>query len=132
MGLCIGTLEACGSLKLDKNTVFICSYPKSGTTFMQNIVFHVVTKGARELDHISNYAPFFEDDKTWSFESGEAQLRKDIQKFQREIKWRMFNTHLWWSMLPKNGDAKYIYVVRNARDVCCSFYHHLVRNCPSS
>ena len=94
---------------------------------MQNLVYHVVTRGTRELDHISNYAPFYEDDKTWSFDSGEGKIRRDIAAAQHAIGWRLFNTHLWWSMLPKNGDARFIYVVRNARDVCCSFYHHLVR-----
>merc|ERR1719409_933502 len=28
-------------------------------------------------------------------------------------------------MMPQHGRAKYIYVCRDGRDACCSFYHHL-------
>ena len=40
---------------------------------------------------------------------------------------RVFNTHLRWEMMPRSGasKAKYIYVMRDGRDVVTSFYHHL-------
>jgi hypothetical protein len=41
------------------------SYPKSGTTWTQNICYTLATKGERPLDHISHYAPFYEVDRTW-------------------------------------------------------------------
>lgn len=44
---------------------------------------------------------------------------------------RIFNTHLWWEMMPKQGAACFIYVVRSARDVCASFYHHLSHQAPA-
>jgi len=37
----------------------------------------------------------------------------------------MFNTHLRWEMLPKHDRARYVYVCRDGRDACCSFFHHL-------
>ena len=43
----------------------MCSYPKSGTTWTQNIVYTLATRGERELTHISMCAPFYEIDSTW-------------------------------------------------------------------
>jgi hypothetical protein len=47
------------------------SYPKSGTTWTQYIVYTLATRGERELEHISMYAPFYEIDATWDNDTGE-------------------------------------------------------------
>jgi hypothetical protein len=51
--------------------------------------------------------------------------------------YRVYNTHLRWEMLPPTSDdnddfpsVKYIYVVRDGRDVLTSFYHHLSNQHP--
>lgn len=117
------TLRGCASLSVNSKNVFICSYPKSGTTWMQNIVYTLATNG-RELDHISKYAPFFESDRSWSHTDDGSEIAEIHRICHREIGWRIFNTHLYWTMMPRNGDARYIYVVRNGKDVCNSYYHH--------
>jgi sulfotransferase len=89
--------------------------------WMQNIVYTLVTKGERDLDHISYYAPFYEADRTWN-EDGE--IEEPANSKQKDIEYRIFNTHLLPSMIPRE-EAKYIYVVRNPKDVVCSFFHHL-------
>ena len=46
------------------NDIFIASYPKSGTTWTQNIVFQLLAaRNATPLTHISDFAPFFEVDR---------------------------------------------------------------------
>ena len=65
------TIRACATLPLDANTIFACSYPKSGTTWLQNMLYELCVKGERPLDHISQYCPFFENDKTWDFRAGD-------------------------------------------------------------
>ena len=145
------TVKACATLPLDDRTIFACSYPKSGTTWLQNMLYELCTAGKRPLDHISTYCPFFENDKSWRFgaavagaagaagatgagasdDAAGARIAPLHADGHRAIGWRIFNTHLWWEMMPKAGDARYIYLVRGARDVCASFYHHLSHQSPA-
>lgn len=154
------TLELCRNVDLTAGygACFICSYPKSGTTWTQNIVFQVgtamvsegraplpneraissgnrdgntlcptpqvLTKGAcADFDHISPFAPFFEHQRTWDFAG--RRVKEEYRECAAKIKRQMFNTHLWWDMLPKPDNARYIYVTRAGADACASFYHHL-------
>eukprot|EP01038_Epipyxis_sp_PR26KG_P004923 gene4923-6889_t len=129
-------LHSCSNLKESKNnTIFIASYPKSGTTWMQAIVLRLLMKDRRELElsHISQYAPFYEIEKTWDLEKNEINEKYVVN--HNALSCRVFNTHLLWHMLPlknesssidsKVGWTKYIYVVRDGKDVVLSFYHHL-------
>lgn len=43
----------------------------------------------------------------------------------KNLRRRVFNTHLRFDMLPKGDTAKFIYIVRFPLDVCVSFFHHL-------
>ncbi len=122
----IETLEKCKTLSVGSSDIFIASFPKSGTTWMQNIVIQLLLaqrqwNGQEELliSHISQYAPFYEIDAHWEGEN----LSSDLQESHKALGCRVFNTHLRWDMLPQG--AKYIYVVRDGRDVLTSFYHHL-------
>lgn len=105
--------------------VFICSYPKSGTTWMQHIVGSLVLRAkglAPAEDHVSRRTPFFEIDPHWA---GPGKLAPEIAERQATLGRRMFNTHLRWEMMPKNERTRYVYVCRDARDAAVSFFHHL-------
>ena len=120
------TIEKCSRLPLHNDDIFICSYPKSGTTWMQHIIVSLLIYHDSNLsfDHISDFAPFFEIDPHWDGDD----LIDSIRQKQKQLGRRVFNTHLRWDMLPKNSDkskAKFIYIVRSPLDVCVSFYHHL-------
>lgn len=112
-------LEESNSLK----TLFVASYPKSGTTWMQAIVFHLLSSGQIPLEHISFYSPFYEMTTTWN-EHDDRILTKYSDNHEL-LGRRVFNTHLLQSMLPKGDSVQYIYVYRNGRDVVISFFHHL-------
>ena len=91
--------------------VFIASYPKSGTTWMQMILYQLYTEGDMEkIAHISQAIPFFE-------------MNGNPMPLDRLPSPRLFKTHLPWKYLPK-GEGKYIYVVRNGLDVARSYYFH--------
>eukprot|EP00928_Gymnodinium_smaydae_P046181 TRINITY_DN30770_c0_g1_i1.p1 TRINITY_DN30770_c0_g1~~TRINITY_DN30770_c0_g1_i1.p1 ORF type:complete len:369 (+),score=42.60 TRINITY_DN30770_c0_g1_i1:43-1149(+) len=103
--------------------VFVCSYPKSGTTWMQHIVSTLCAGGVKPGEHVSDYTPFYDIDPHWDLDV--PQLSESIQAKHRKNGRRMFNTHLRWEMMPSHLDARFIYVVRDGRDTCVSFYHHL-------
>lgn len=116
------TIASCAALPLREGDVFVASFPKSGTTWMQHIVHTLATDGASPLPHVSDACPFFEVDRTWDGDQLTATVRANHAKISR----RIFNTHLRWSMMPKSHPgARYIYLTRRAADACLSFYHHL-------
>jgi len=134
------TLSLCSSLELEDNDIFICSYPKSGTTWTQHIVISLllchrknneISTNNKTYDHVSKFAPFFEVNVHW--DEKERRLRNSIRENHTWLGFRIFNTHLRWDMLPKNisksaaqkRKPKFIYLVRSPLDVCVSFYHHL-------
>jgi hypothetical protein len=119
------TIAACAALELLDDDVFICSYPKSGTTWSQNIVHKLISDGERNVPHISDSAPFFEIDAHWEDGALDAAVVEGHRVANRGR--RVFNTHLLWSMLPRAAasGARYIYVVRAGVDVAFSFFKHL-------
>ena len=118
------------TLPVAAGDIFICSYPKSGTTWTQNIVYQLVTRGA-PLAHISEYVPFFESDRTWADDDarggggGGPTVAEPYRSNFEAVGRRMFNTHCRWEMMPRGDGAKYVYLVRDGRDALVSFYHHL-------
>jgi hypothetical protein len=64
---------------------------------------------------------------TWDLEHGtaEGKIKDKYEANHQRLKWRVFNTHLRWEMMPKQPNMRYIYVVRNGKDVALSFFQHL-------
>ena len=121
------TIRKCSSLKLRPSDIFICSYPKSGTTWTQHILLsllfcHKANASSRlpPYKHVSEYAPFYEIDAHWNG----PELAPSIQENHTRLGTRVFNTHLRYDMLPQGG-CRIIYIVRSPLDTCVSFYHHL-------
>ena len=126
------TLASCRALDASAApTVFIASFPKSGTTWVQNVCFQILSAARRddapelELRHISDFAPFYEADRTWG---PDGQVKAEHSAAQAALGFRLFNTHLRPDMLP--AGARCIYVVREVSDVCTSFYHHMSNQHP--
>jgi hypothetical protein len=88
---------------------------------MQGIVFQLLSGGDNNFSHISDYSPFFEIDRNW--EAG--CVKETFTANHQRLKHRVFNTHLRWEIMPKGAACKYIYVYRNGKDACTSFFHHL-------
>lgn len=51
------TLRCCRTLALRDSDVFVCSYPKSGTTWMQAIVVALLSRGAHPAEVHTRYDP---------------------------------------------------------------------------
>jgi hypothetical protein len=96
---------------LRPDDIFIVSYPRSGTTWMQMILYQLSTDGSMDFKHISQHITFFEN------------ALGVVANLDRLPSPRIFKTHLSYKNIPK-GPCKYIYVSRNGKDVAVSYYHY--------
>lgn len=92
------------------NDVFIVTYPRSGTTWMQMILYQLTSDGSMDFPHIAEYCPWFE------------RSLRSAHGFETRPSPRLFKSHLPYQRIPK-GPCKYIYVARDGRDVAVSYYH---------
>jgi hypothetical protein len=90
--------------------IFIVTYPRSGTTLVQMILYQLLTDGEMDFAHIQEWSPFYES----RIQNG--------QSFEEFPSPRVFKSHLYYKLIPK-GPCKYIYVVRNGKDVAVSAFH---------
>jgi peroxiredoxin len=90
--------------------LFIVTYPRSGTTWMQMILYQLTTHGKMDFPHITTVSPWFER----SLKGGKAYDALPAP--------RVFKSHLSYRKIPK-GPCKYIYVARDGKDVAVSYYH---------
>lgn len=95
--------------------IVISTSYKSGTTWMQGILQHLVFLNKEMLS--------YDDVSPWLDRSGrpldEVLAGLEAQKHRRFIK-----THLALDGLPYHSQVKYIVVARDARDVCLSMWNH--------
>lgn len=125
------TVEACRGLEVTDRDIFICSYPKSGTTWTQNLVCRLLAayseQDLAEDWHLSHSAPFYEVDQYWEEDGSRKPAQTPLissKTGNNAQEYRVFNTHLRPHQLPPQ--AKCIYVMRDPLDVLASFYYHLI------
>lgn len=94
------------------NDTFLLSYPKCGTHWTQQIAYLIAHNGVPPPDvlRLHMYAP-------------------SLEKFGPETITSLPNrglirSHLPYDLVPKHPEAKYLYVCRNPKDVCVSFFYH--------
>jgi len=95
------------------NDLFLVTYPKCGTTWTANILMLILRKGQplNSSSEIHSLSPFLE--------MTGAKSAEDM-KMPGPIK-----THLPFRLTPWSKEAKYIYVSRNPKDCCVSYFHHI-------
>jgi hypothetical protein len=93
--------------------IFIVTYPKSGTTWLQMIVYQLTTDGAMDFANIDEVSPFLEITMM-----PQGMKISDLPATPRVVK-----THLSYQLIPK-GPGRYIYGIRNGLDVAVSYHHH--------
>jgi hypothetical protein len=92
--------------------VFVATYPKCGTTWMQHVIWLLANDG-RPLsggERLTDVFPHLE-------EVGRAVV-------QRLPEPRLIKTHLPFPMTPHHPAARYVSVARNPFDCAVSFFHH--------
>ncbi|XP_068705631.1 amine sulfotransferase-like [Montipora foliosa] len=99
--------------------VFVVTYPKSGTTWVQEIVWQIYNKGNITREKLICRVPFLELGTTHTRERPNAETLPSP---------RIIKSHLSYDVIPKSSEesakCKYIYIARNPKDVSVSFFHH--------
>ncbi|GMT11394.1 hypothetical protein PFISCL1PPCAC_2691, partial [Pristionchus fissidentatus] len=94
--------------------IFVCTYPKCGTTWIQHIVLQLLGNTDYERTN-STKAMCHESPMIESVGAGYCETIAEP---------RVLKTHFSYKDAPKGGGAKYIYSVRNPKDCLTSFFHH--------
>ncbi len=100
-------------LEVRPSDVFISSYPRSGTTLTQWILYSLTHDEQPDPPHLTRVSPWFER----SLAIGELNAA-DLNDLPSP---RIFKSHLPRRWLPDG--ARYIYVERDAADVLVSYFH---------
>ncbi len=103
-------LEKGLSLKLRFDDIVITPYAKSGTTWIQQIVHTLRTRGDMDFDDISRVVPWIETSPALGINLDDEQRANP----------RAFKSHLEFEEIPKGG--KYINCVRDPRDALYSAF----------
>ncbi|KAI6186811.1 Sulfotransfer-1 domain-containing protein [Aphelenchoides besseyi] len=92
--------------------VFVCTYPKCGTTWVQHICSQLMMNeyGPEEGQELCKTSPMIE------------KMGADYVNALRHP--RLLKTHFSYYNCPKNSKAKYIFAVRNPKDCLVSYYFH--------
>lgn len=92
--------------------IIICSYPKTGTTWLQYIVMQILSKGTD--------FPSFNDALVKVVPFMEMTGKGPIDEMQGL---RIYKHHYPFNMIKRNENAKYLYIYRHPEDTFVSFFH---------
>ncbi len=92
--------------------VFVVSFPKSGTTLMQMMLYQITTDGSMDFDRFDRVSPWFEMALGW----------RDPSIIETIPSPRIFKSHELSRKLPRGSRS--IYLVRDPADVAVSAFHH--------
>ncbi|KAL8186434.1 UNVERIFIED_CONTAM: hypothetical protein K2H54_070371 [Gekko kuhli] len=110
-------IDSLEDFEIRDSDVFVVTYPKSGTVWMQNIlslIYHEGHRNGTEDTDLMDRVPWIE----YNIRGNDYISRASP---------RLFTTHLPYYLVPKalrNKKAKVIYVSRNPKDVLVSYYHY--------
>jgi sulfotransferase family protein len=98
--------------------VFVVTYPRSGTTWTEQMVHLLVNNGEQGEQRITDAVPWLET--LPHRPNGMHEFLKTMPER------RLFTSHLPYPLMPRlnNTTAKIVYVARNPKDVAVSTYFH--------
>jgi hypothetical protein len=99
--------------------VCYCSFPKSGSTWLSNVLYLVLNNGeVPEGKTLRSCLHWMES--SWPY----PRSREEVDALPSP---RIFKSHMPYHMAlggdPEQNPCKYIYIARNPKDVCVSYYH---------
>ncbi|KAD6119744.1 hypothetical protein E3N88_11015 [Mikania micrantha] len=121
-----GALLAQKTFMAQSSDVFICSYPKTGTTWLKALAFAIITR--EKFDESSS--PLL----TTLPHDCVPYLEKDLKKIEENRNnskhFPLVSTHLPYTALPRSivsSNCKIVYIYRNIKDVIVSYYHFVTK-----
>jgi len=114
-------VEHLGRFRARPSDILVASFPKSGTTWLQEIVWRVVHEETAASGHHQSLEYRFPVLETPQIDVMPMRCIHDMEDP------RLMKTHLMHHLLPESvhsSGAKVLYVSRDARDVCVSYYHY--------
>ncbi|XP_038049264.1 sulfotransferase family cytosolic 1B member 1-like [Patiria miniata] len=116
-------LQGAFDLDVRKNDVFVISYPKSGTTWLRNIISYML--GCPEEQ--TNIGLPLELSMCSGASEEELQTAPPVYKLiESWLSPRVIMTHLLPHLLPAQlfqKNAKVLYIARNPKDIAVSYFH---------
>ncbi|XP_067126405.1 sulfotransferase ssu-1-like [Centruroides vittatus] len=98
--------------KTKPGQIYIAAYPKCGTSWMQTIALLILRKGQVSEDPLD-------------FFLGCPCIELLGADYIEESKSKIIKTHMPYYAISHSDEAKYIYVARNPKDCCVSYYYHM-------
>lgn len=98
--------------------VFTVTFPKCGTTWMEQIIHLLVNNGEQGDKKLGDAVPWVET---------LPNRPQGYENFLKEMAGRrMFTSHLPYQLMPgvRNGAGRFVYVARNPKDTAVSYYYH--------
>lgn len=116
-----GDFALAGQFTPTERDVLVCSYFKSGTNWTMHTALQIAHRGEAQFGHIHELIPWLEmgprrmtvpmtDDSVWQ---------------NCPTRLRIIKTHVGFDYLVYRPEAKYIWVVRDPKDVFVSSYHFI-------
>lgn len=102
-------------LDLRESDIYIVTFLKSGTTWMQMILYQMFTDGEIDFEHIYDVSPWV---------TNESINGKDPERINKLSNPRIFKSHDPYKKFDSSAKNKIIYVYRNPVDTAYSLYHH--------
>lgn len=98
-----------------EDDIFIASFPKSGATLLQMMLYQLTTDGDDAFPHIHAVAPSLD----------EAVMAGEYEHLETLPSPRIFKTHLSWDLLKEHlADVRCIYIIRHPGDILLSARSH--------
>ncbi|XP_017058596.1 luciferin sulfotransferase-like [Drosophila ficusphila] len=125
--------ESIRSLPVFEDDVWMVSYPRTGSSWAQEMVWllgHKLDYKAAEQD-VRMRSPFIEFSALFSMDHHKAMAQKfgnTVELVRNLPRPRFARSHLSWQLLPEQFETvkpKIVYTARNPKDQCVSYYHYL-------
>ena len=95
--------------------IYLVTFLKSGTTWMQVILYNLLTDGDMDFEHIYDVSP-------WP--SNQALIGQSAEEINKLPSPRILKFHDPYKEFDENLKNKIIYVFRDGKDLAVSLYHH--------
>jgi hypothetical protein len=92
--------------------IYVSTFSKSGTTWGQIILYQLTTAGDMDFDHLFDISP-------WVWYSATRNVAPTLTPAPRILK-----SHDDYRRFRRGRRGRFIFVLRDGRDVCVSLFHH--------